>query len=131
MSTTEARSNDPSGIASADALRDMIQPFPTFSELYVDALNGLRAAPAAERRSPPKWARITLMKSSGGGPHGGLPPIGPLARLRRPLEELWPLRPPIRAQREPELAGQTVVVIGGSSGIGLETARRAARREPT
>jgi NADP-dependent 3-hydroxy acid dehydrogenase YdfG len=25
----------------------------------------------------------------------------------------------------PELAGQTVVVIGGSSGIGLETARRA------
>src|SRR5262245_27294076 len=29
------------------------------------------------------------------------------------------------AQREPELAGQTVVVIGGSSGIGLETARRA------
>jgi len=29
------------------------------------------------------------------------------------------------AQREPELSGQTVVVIGGSSGIGLETARRA------
>ncbi len=28
-------------------------------------------------------------------------------------------------QREPELVGQTVVVIGGSSGIGLETARRA------
>lgn len=28
-------------------------------------------------------------------------------------------------QREPALAGQTVVVIGGSSGIGLETARRA------
>jgi NAD(P)-dependent dehydrogenase (short-subunit alcohol dehydrogenase family) len=27
-------------------------------------------------------------------------------------------------QREPELTGQTVVVIGGSSGIGLETARR-------
>jgi NAD(P)-dependent dehydrogenase (short-subunit alcohol dehydrogenase family) len=27
--------------------------------------------------------------------------------------------------REPELAGQTLVVIGGSSGIGLETARRA------
>ena len=31
--------------------------------------------------------------------------------------------PPI--QRGPELAGQTVVVIGGSAGIGLETARRA------
>jgi NAD(P)-dependent dehydrogenase (short-subunit alcohol dehydrogenase family) len=29
------------------------------------------------------------------------------------------------AQREPELAGQTVVVIGGSAGIGLETARRS------
>jgi len=29
------------------------------------------------------------------------------------------------AQREPELSGQTVAVIGGSSGIGLETARRA------
>jgi NADP-dependent 3-hydroxy acid dehydrogenase YdfG len=27
--------------------------------------------------------------------------------------------------RQPELAGQTVVVIGGSAGIGLETARRA------
>ena len=29
------------------------------------------------------------------------------------------------AQRQPELVGQTVVVIGGSAGIGLETARRA------
>ena len=29
------------------------------------------------------------------------------------------------AGREPELSGQTVAVIGGSSGIGLETARRA------
>jgi NAD(P)-dependent dehydrogenase (short-subunit alcohol dehydrogenase family) len=29
------------------------------------------------------------------------------------------------AQREPELLDQTVVVIGGSAGIGLETARRA------
>jgi NAD(P)-dependent dehydrogenase (short-subunit alcohol dehydrogenase family) len=28
-------------------------------------------------------------------------------------------------QREPELSGQTVVLIGGSAGIGLETARRA------
>jgi NAD(P)-dependent dehydrogenase (short-subunit alcohol dehydrogenase family) len=28
-------------------------------------------------------------------------------------------------QREPELLGQTVVIIGGSGGIGLETARRA------
>ena len=29
------------------------------------------------------------------------------------------------AQREPALRGQTIVVIGGSAGIGLETARRA------
>jgi short-subunit dehydrogenase len=34
-------------------------------------------------------------------------------------------------QREPELLGQTVVVIGGSAGIGLETARRARPRERT
>ena len=33
-----------------------------------------------------------------------------------------PLSP---AQREPDLLGQTVVVVGGSAGIGLETARRA------
>jgi NAD(P)-dependent dehydrogenase (short-subunit alcohol dehydrogenase family) len=32
---------------------------------------------------------------------------------------------PASTPREPELAGQTVVVIGGSAGIGLETARRA------
>jgi NAD(P)-dependent dehydrogenase (short-subunit alcohol dehydrogenase family) len=32
---------------------------------------------------------------------------------------------PVTAQRKPQLAGQTVVVIGGSAGIGLETARRA------
>ncbi|HTU75291.1 MAG TPA: SDR family oxidoreductase [Trebonia sp.] len=31
----------------------------------------------------------------------------------------------VPAQRQPELAEQTVVVIGGSGGIGLETARRA------
>jgi hypothetical protein len=33
------------------------------------------------------------------------------------------ITPPIH--REPELLGQTVVVIGGSAGIGFETARRA------
>ena len=32
---------------------------------------------------------------------------------------------PVPAPGEPELAGQTVVVIGGSAGIGLATARRA------
>jgi NAD(P)-dependent dehydrogenase (short-subunit alcohol dehydrogenase family) len=33
--------------------------------------------------------------------------------------------PPTSAAGEPQLAGRTVVVIGGSAGIGLETARRA------
>jgi NAD(P)-dependent dehydrogenase (short-subunit alcohol dehydrogenase family) len=32
---------------------------------------------------------------------------------------------PVSTQREPELVGQTVVLIGGSAGIGLATARRA------
>jgi NAD(P)-dependent dehydrogenase (short-subunit alcohol dehydrogenase family) len=32
---------------------------------------------------------------------------------------------PVSSAREPELLGQTVVLIGGSAGIGLETARRA------
>ena len=31
---------------------------------------------------------------------------------------------PASIHREPELLGQTVVVIGGSAGIGFETARR-------
>src|SRR5262249_23670309 len=33
--------------------------------------------------------------------------------------------PALSTQREPELLGQTVIVIGGSGGIGLETAWRA------
>lgn len=32
---------------------------------------------------------------------------------------------PLTTRREPDLLGQTVVLIGGSAGIGLETARRA------
>jgi len=32
---------------------------------------------------------------------------------------------PLSLRRDPQLAGQTVVVIGGSAGIGLETARLA------
>jgi NAD(P)-dependent dehydrogenase (short-subunit alcohol dehydrogenase family) len=32
---------------------------------------------------------------------------------------------PVPTQHEPQLVGQTVVLIGGSAGIGLETARRA------
>ncbi len=36
-----------------DVLRDTIQPFPTFSEIYVDALHALRAAIAARRQPAP------------------------------------------------------------------------------
>jgi NAD(P)-dependent dehydrogenase (short-subunit alcohol dehydrogenase family) len=32
---------------------------------------------------------------------------------------------PVSTQRAPDLVGETVVVIGGSAGIGLATARRA------
>ena len=67
-----------------DVLRDTIQPFPTFSEIYVEALKALRR------------------RDRDGRGRGGLADA-----------------------REPELPGQTVVVIGGSAGIGLETARRA------
>jgi len=35
------------------------------------------------------------------------------------------------SQREPELLGQIVVVIGGSARIGRETARRARAEGPT
>jgi len=35
------------------------------------------------------------------------------------------------AQRGEALRGQTLVVIGGSAGIGLETARLAREREPS
>jgi NAD(P)-dependent dehydrogenase (short-subunit alcohol dehydrogenase family) len=37
--------------------------------------------------------------------------------------------PAAAGPHQPELAGQTVVVIGGSSGMGLETARREELRK--
>ena len=67
---------------SLDVLLDTIQPFPTFSEIYLAALKTLDAEVAGAR----------------------------------PLEA---------SMSQPALPGQTVVVIGGSAGIGLETARRA------
>ena len=75
-----------------EVLRDTIQPFPTFSEIYVAALKALRAE-IMPSNSPPGRRLI----SDAGCHHPA----------------------------EPELLGQTVVVIGGSAGIGLETARRA------
>ena len=74
-------------------LRDVIQPFPTFSEIYVDALKALHGQIDGRTRPPADRGGIVMTATT--------------------------------TQREPELRGQTVVVIGGSSGIGLETARRA------
>src|SRR5215467_3385330 len=46
--------------------------------------------------------------------------------LQRPWEETMTTATTLSPSlREPQLLGQTVVVIGGSAGIGLETARRA------
>jgi dihydrolipoamide dehydrogenase len=36
-----------------DVLRDVIQPFPTFSEIYVSALKGLRSEIMADRHPAP------------------------------------------------------------------------------
>src|SRR4030095_2257935 len=59
--------------------------------------------------------RHVSMKSNG----RRVPPTSPRQGTVMTLEKLCSM------SGKPELAGQTVVVIGGSSGIGLETARRA------
>src|SRR5262245_28280141 len=76
------------------------------------------------------------MASRSGRVHIRFPMVMPYpSRTRRPLRDRSPAPPTggimttattaVSAQRAPELLGQTVVVIGGSAGIGLETARRA------
>jgi hypothetical protein len=60
-----------------------------------------------------------LLASAAGGPVIG--------RRHRPCEIITGVTVPVSTQREPELVGQTVVVIGGSAGIGLETARQSPR----
>ena len=84
-----------------DVLRDTIQPFPTFSEIYLAALKALRAR---DHRGASRSRRSS---------DGGIMTTATTGAA---------------TQREPALLGQTVVVIGGSAGIGLETAR-AARAE--
>ena len=81
-----------------DVLTDTIQPFPTFSEIYLGALKALRARDRVRARA----GRDDMT----GGTMSTATATSP-------------------ARREPELLGQTVVLIGGSAGIGLETARRA------
>ena len=81
-----------------DVLHDTIQPFPTFSEIYLAALKALRARDRGRAgRGRDEMNGDAMTTAATAAP----------------------------AQREPELLGQTVVVIGGSAGIGLETARRA------
>src|SRR3954447_6471053 len=54
-----------------------------------------------------------------------LPNFLSLSKGRRELPFEYVLKKETKMSSRPELTGQTVVVIGGSSGIGLETARRA------
>ena len=82
----------------ARVLGDTIQPFPSFSGIYDAALMALRMR---DRRH---------------------------AAAGRPMDAQMRSLIVNRRQREPELLGQTVVLIGGSAGIGLETARRARSR---
>jgi NAD(P)-dependent dehydrogenase (short-subunit alcohol dehydrogenase family) len=65
--------------------------------------------PAAAGRERTSWRGIISSTSS----------------TSRPEEAVTTSSTPATTQRPPELLGQTVVVIGGSAGIGLETARRA------
>ena len=91
-----------------EVLRDTIQPFPSFSEIHAAALKALRHEIATQPRgrSGIAMSAISWIHDTGGN------------------MTTTSASPP----REPELLGQTVVLIGGSAGIGLETARRARSR---
>jgi pyruvate/2-oxoglutarate dehydrogenase complex dihydrolipoamide dehydrogenase (E3) component len=54
-----------------DVLRDVIQPFPTFSEIYVAALKSLRASIKAARS---RSAGLTAASSTAASPSAGSPP---------------------------------------------------------
>ena len=73
---------------------------------------GVRRPPTASTRSAPASATRTG-------------PTGTPRTWRRAVRQRAAAMNASPVQREPELLGQTVVVIGGSAGIGLETARRA------
>lgn len=86
-----------------DILRDTIQPFPSFSEIYAAALKALHREIVASRQ-----------------------PIAPsIAFGDLYCGESMTAANVDPTQPQSPLLGQTVVVIGGSSGIGLETARQA------
>ena len=53
-----------------DVLSDTIQPFPTFSEIYVAALKALRAEVAAASRTGRRRTADAQLITSGNWPHG-------------------------------------------------------------
>jgi len=74
------------------------------------------AAPCIAPPAPPKWLRPTCPRAA------AVVTVRPNAAW----EEVMTTATPASATlREPQLRGQTVVVLGGSAGIGLETARHA------
>ena len=90
-----------------EVLNDTIQPFPSFSGIYDTAIKTLLMDIADMPRptTPDGRADGDARQMTGGTVPGATTPAS--------------------VRVDPELPGQTVVVIGGSSGIGLETARRA------
>jgi NAD(P)-dependent dehydrogenase (short-subunit alcohol dehydrogenase family) len=95
-----------------EVLSDTIQPFPSFSRIYDAAVMALAwASPTCRGRSRRWTRRCRPCRAEGTPPIGGIMSTTATGTMS--------------VAREPELLGQTVVVIGGSAGIGLETARRA------
>ncbi len=59
-----------------DVLRDVIQPFPTFSEIFVAGLKALRTQIAASRETAGAWRAVSVSRLAGPGraPGNGCPP---------------------------------------------------------
>ncbi len=104
--TLAIRARVPLGI-----LRDVIQPFPTFSESFVNALRALCGESTAARQ-PVAAGRF-------------IPDQAATAQSGSQEESIMTTALTVAAaQRQPEVTGQTIVGIG-RAGIGPETARRA------
>ena len=89
-----------------EVLGDTIQPFPSFSGIYDAAVMALRME-IMDRPRPIRRHRLTNGNS---------------LDLRKTMTTATTAA---HTQHAPQLVGQTVVLIGGSAGIGLETARLA------
>jgi NAD(P)-dependent dehydrogenase (short-subunit alcohol dehydrogenase family) len=99
----------------------VLRPAARLSRVQVEAGAAPRAAPLAFRTGPPargchrrdRTREAGIVALSSGDPESD-------RRLESTEETMT-----ATVVRQPEMLGQTVVVIGGSAGIGLETARRA------